>query len=119
MQSVAVMRPLKRCGPRTAPNRPGAWPTTTAARKAIDRLRRESKRDGKHREAPMLHDETPSEPLGAVDDDRLRLMFFCCHPALSTEARLALVGPANTGWYRLTRGPAAVRAAGGTRRRRP
>ncbi|KQR50771.1 RNA polymerase subunit sigma-24 [Leifsonia sp. Leaf336] len=72
------------------PPNPGAWITTTAGRKAIDRLRRESKRDDKHREALMLHDETPPEPLGAVTDDRLRLMFVCCHPALSMEARLAL-----------------------------
>ncbi|HEY0534496.1 MAG TPA: DUF6596 domain-containing protein [Actinoplanes sp.] len=70
------------------PPRPGAWVTTTAQRKAIDRLRREAKRDEKHREALMLSD-TP-EPLGVIDDDRLRLVFTCCHPALAMEARVAL-----------------------------
>ncbi|WP_214414184.1 RNA polymerase sigma factor [Sphaerisporangium fuscum] len=72
------------------PPNPGAWLTTTANRKAIDRIRRENKRDDKHKEAQMLHDNTPSEPLGAVDDDRLRLIFTCCHPALAVEARVAL-----------------------------
>jgi RNA polymerase sigma-70 factor (ECF subfamily) len=72
------------------PPNPGAWLTTTANRKAIDRLRRENKRDDKHKEAQMLHDNTPPEPLGAIDDDRLRLIFTCCHPALAMEARLAL-----------------------------
>ncbi|MGR6321359.1 sigma-70 family RNA polymerase sigma factor [Micromonospora soli] len=72
------------------PPNPGAWLTTTATRKAIDRIRRENKRDDKHKEAQMLHDNTPPEPLGAIDDDRLRLIFTCCHPALATEARVAL-----------------------------
>lgn len=72
------------------PANPGAWITTTANRRAIDRLRRESRRDAKQQEAQMLHDDTPSEAVGAVDDDRLRLMFICCHPALASEARIAL-----------------------------
>ncbi len=72
------------------PPSPGAWLTTTASRKAIDRIRRESKRDGKHAEAQMLHGNIPPEPLGAIDDDRLRLIFTCCHPALAVEARVAL-----------------------------
>jgi RNA polymerase sigma-70 factor (ECF subfamily) len=71
------------------PPNPGAWLTTTANRKAIDRIRRENKRDDKHKEAQMLHD-TPPEPLGAVDDDRLRLIFTCCHPALAMQTRVAL-----------------------------
>ena len=70
------------------PPNPGAWLTTTANRKAIDRIRRESRRAEKHKEALMLSD-TP-EPLGAIDDDRLRLVFTCCHPALAMEARVAL-----------------------------
>jgi RNA polymerase sigma-70 factor (ECF subfamily) len=72
------------------PPNPGAWLTTTAVRKAIDRIRRENKRDDKHKEAQMVYDNTPSEPLGAIDDDRLRLIFTCCHPALAMEARVAL-----------------------------
>jgi len=70
------------------PPNPGGWLTTTAQRKAVDRLRREVKREQKHQEALMLSD-TP-EPLGAIDDDRLRLVFTCCHPALAMEARVAL-----------------------------
>ena len=69
------------------PPNPGAWLTTTAKRNAIDRLRRENKRDDKHKEAQMLHDYDPPEPLGAVDDERLRLIFTCCHPALAMETR--------------------------------
>ncbi|MFJ7967757.1 RNA polymerase sigma factor [Streptomyces sp. NPDC096324] len=72
------------------PPNPGAWLTTTANRKAIDRIRRENKRDDKHREARLRYDGEPPEPLGAIDDDRLRLIFTCCHPALSMEARVAL-----------------------------
>jgi len=72
------------------PPSPGAWLTTTASRKAIDRIRRESKRDGKHKEAQLLSDDDPLEPLGAIDDERLRLIFICCHPALAMEARVAL-----------------------------
>jgi RNA polymerase sigma-70 factor (ECF subfamily) len=71
------------------PPNPGAWLTTTANRKAIDRIRRESKRDDKHKEAQMSYDEPP-EPLGVIDDDRLRLIFTCCHPALALETRVAL-----------------------------
>ncbi len=72
------------------PPNPGAWLTTTANRKAIDRIRRERKRDGKQRDADMSYDPEPSQPLGAIEDDRLRLIFTCCHPALSMEARVAL-----------------------------
>jgi RNA polymerase sigma-70 factor (ECF subfamily) len=71
------------------PPNPGAWLTTTANRKAIDRIRRENIRDDKQMEAQMLSSYT-SEPLGAIDDDRLRLIFICCHPALAPEARVAL-----------------------------
>jgi RNA polymerase sigma-70 factor (ECF subfamily) len=73
----------------TPPN-PGAWLTTTANHKAIDRIRRESQRDSKHRAAAMQYDDTLPEPTGPVEDDRLRLMFTCCHPALGPEARVAL-----------------------------
>ncbi|MER7456708.1 DUF6596 domain-containing protein [Micromonospora sp. NPDC126480] len=71
------------------PPNPGAWLATTANRKAIDRVRRENKRDDKQRQAQLLTVD-PSEPLGAVEDDRLRLIFTCCHPALAIQARVAL-----------------------------
>ena len=69
------------------PPNPGAWLTTTATRKAIDRIRRENKRDDKQKEAQMVYDDDPPEPLGAIDDDRLRLVFTCCHPALAGRPR--------------------------------
>ncbi len=72
------------------PPNPGGWLTTTAHRKAIDRIRRESKRVDKHEEARLLRDDEPPRPLGAIDDDRLRLVFTCCHPALAMENRVAL-----------------------------
>jgi RNA polymerase sigma-70 factor (ECF subfamily) len=72
------------------PPNPGGWITTTATRKAIDRLRRESQRDAKHRAARIMHDDSPPDPVGPVQDDRLRLVFTCCHPALAMEARVAL-----------------------------
>jgi RNA polymerase sigma-70 factor (ECF subfamily) len=75
------------------PPNPGAWLTTTAVRTAIDRIRRESKRDGKHREAQVLYGDgppEPPEPVGVIEDDRLRLVFTCCHPALAMENRVAL-----------------------------
>ncbi len=72
------------------PPNPGGWLTTTAGNRAIDRIRREQQRDAKHQAALMSHDDTPHEPTGAVEDDRLRLIFTCCHPALAPEARVAL-----------------------------
>jgi RNA polymerase sigma-70 factor (ECF subfamily) len=76
------------------PPNPGAWLTTTANRKAIDRIRRENKRDDKQKEAQLLYDDDPPQPLvdgrGPIDDDRLRLIFTCCHPALAIETRVAL-----------------------------
>src|ERR1700710_1503833 len=72
------------------PPNPGGWLTTTAGNRAIDRLRREKQRDAKHQAAFMTYDDTPHEPTGPVEDDRLRLLFTCCHPALAPEARIAL-----------------------------
>ncbi|KQT02509.1 RNA polymerase sigma factor [Cellulomonas sp. Leaf395] len=72
------------------PPNPGGWLTTTATRKAIDRIRRENRRDELTRKAGTMVDDDPHESLGAVDDDRLRLIFTCCHPALAMESRVAL-----------------------------
>lgn len=72
------------------PPNPGGWLTTTATRRAIDRLRRESRRDVKQEAAYRLVDDSPPVTTGAVEDDRLRLVFTCCHPALATESRVAL-----------------------------
>ncbi|MEV6635999.1 RNA polymerase sigma factor [Actinoplanes sp. NPDC051470] len=72
------------------PPNPAAWLNTTANRKAIDRIRRENKRDDKQKEATMLSVDDPPEPTGAIEDERLRLIFTCCHPALAPESRVAL-----------------------------
>ncbi|MGI5520406.1 RNA polymerase sigma factor [Micromonospora sp. CA-259024] len=72
------------------PPNPGGWLVTTATRKAIDWIRRESQRYAKHQEARIVYDGDPPESTGPVEDDRLRLVFTCCHPALAMEARVAL-----------------------------
>jgi RNA polymerase sigma-70 factor (ECF subfamily) len=78
------------------PPNPGGWLTITAGNRAIDRIRRERQRHAKHQAAFMFsalssaHDDTLHEPTGPVDDDRLRLLFTCCHPALAPQARIAL-----------------------------
>ena len=72
------------------PPNPGGWLTTTAGNRAIDKIRRESHRDAKHQAALMITDDTPHSPTGPLEDDRLRLIFTCCHPALAPEARVAL-----------------------------
>ncbi|MGD0556559.1 MAG: RNA polymerase sigma factor [Streptosporangiaceae bacterium] len=72
------------------PPNPGAWLTITATRKAIDRIRRETKRGSKQQEAQLLYDDDPAGPPGAIEDERLRLIFTCCHPALAMETRMAL-----------------------------
>jgi RNA polymerase sigma-70 factor, ECF subfamily len=79
------------------PPNPGGWIVTTAKNKALDRLRRESTRHGRETQAVLLQIQTePDTPaggsaeVGPVRDDRLRLIFTCCHPALGAEAQLAL-----------------------------
>jgi RNA polymerase sigma-70 factor (ECF subfamily) len=72
------------------PPSPAGWIITTARNRAIDRLRREASRSDRHAQAQLLH--APSEPAEevAVPDDRLRLIFTCCHPALAPAAQVAL-----------------------------
>jgi RNA polymerase sigma-70 factor, ECF subfamily len=74
------------------PPNPGGWITTTARNRAIDRLRRESSRNDRHAQAALLHEsaERELEPESDVKDDRLRLIFTCCHPALAASAQVAL-----------------------------
>jgi RNA polymerase sigma-70 factor (ECF subfamily) len=73
------------------PPNPGGWILTTARHRAIDRFRRESSRHDRQVEARRLHDrDEPPEEVGPVPDDRLRLIFTCCHPALAPEAQVAL-----------------------------
>ncbi len=72
------------------PPNPGAWLTVTASHKAIDRIRRENRRDDKQKEASMRYDDDSIGPGGPVEDDRLRLIFTCCNPALALESRVAL-----------------------------
>ncbi|GAA0568895.1 RNA polymerase sigma factor [Actinomadura livida] len=71
------------------PPSPAGWIITTARNKAIDRLRREAVRDGKQVQAALVGDVEPVEE-GVVRDERLRLIFTCCHPALAPQARVAL-----------------------------
>ena len=73
------------------PPNPGGWLTTTARNRAIDRLRREASRHDRYAQAALVHErDEPSEPVGDVKDDRLRLIFTCCHPALVPSAQIAL-----------------------------
>jgi RNA polymerase sigma-70 factor (ECF subfamily) len=86
----ALLAALEKWPESGVPPNPGGWLTTTASNRAIDRIRREKQRDAKHQAAQMVHDDTPHELTGPVEDDRLRLLFTCCHPALAPEARIAL-----------------------------
>jgi len=75
------------------PPSPAGWIITTARNRAIDRHRREAARSEKYAEAALLMDDGDQdgpEEVGAVRDDRLRLIFTCCHPALAPAARVAL-----------------------------
>ena len=72
------------------PPSPAGWIITTARNRAIDRLRREASRDDRHAQAYLLHAQDEPAQEAAVSDDRLRLIFTCCHPALAPAAQVAL-----------------------------
>ncbi|WP_329047300.1 RNA polymerase sigma factor [Amycolatopsis sp. NBC_01488] len=72
------------------PPSPAGWIITTARNRAVDRLRREAARQDKHAQAALLHAETEPVEEGAVPDERLRLIFTCCHPALARPTQVAL-----------------------------
>ncbi|MFI7117310.1 RNA polymerase sigma factor [Amycolatopsis sp. NPDC049868] len=72
------------------PPSPAGWIITTARNKAVDRLRREAARDDKHAQAALLNADSEPVEEGPVRDDRLRLIFTCCHPALAVPAQVAL-----------------------------
>jgi RNA polymerase sigma-70 factor (ECF subfamily) len=72
------------------PPSPAGWIITTARNRAVDRLRREASREDRHARAALLHARDEPAEEGPVRDDRLRLIFTCCHPALATGARVAL-----------------------------
>jgi RNA polymerase sigma-70 factor, ECF subfamily len=72
------------------PPNPGGWIVTTARNKAIDRFRRESSRHDRQAQAALIHHRDQPTEEGPVPDDRLRLIFTCCHPALRPSAQVAL-----------------------------
>ena len=111
------------------PPSPAGWIITTARNRAIDRLRRESSREDKHAQAALLQAQDEPVEEGVVRDDRLRLLFTCCHPALALNVRVALtlrllgglttteiahafLVPEPTMAQRIVRAKAKIRAAG-------
>jgi RNA polymerase sigma-70 factor (ECF subfamily) len=72
------------------PPSPAGWIITTARNRAVDRLRREASRQDRHAQAALLHASAEPAQEGPVRDDRLRLIFTCCHPALAVSAQVAL-----------------------------
>jgi len=111
------------------PPSPAGWIITTARNRAVDRLRREASRDDRHAQAQLLRARDETVEGGLMTDDRLRLIFTCCHPALASSARVALtlrllgglqtseiarafLVPETTMAQRLVRAKAKIRAAG-------
>jgi RNA polymerase sigma-70 factor (ECF subfamily) len=86
----AFVHALQRWPTSGLPPSPAGWIITTARNRAIDRLRRESVRDDRQAQALLLRASGEPRDEGPVTDDRLRLIFTCCHPALATSAQVAL-----------------------------
>ncbi len=87
----AIVAALERWPADGVPDSPLAWLLTTAKRKALDRLRRETKRNDKQQAAlAWAADEHHEAGMSTIEDDRRRLIFPCCHPALATDAQVAL-----------------------------
>ncbi|WP_029430506.1 RNA polymerase sigma factor [Blastococcus sp. URHD0036] len=86
----AFVTALQRWPADGVPPSPAGWIVTTARNRAIDRKRREATRDARHAQAALLAEPGPPPEEGAVRDDRLRMLFTCCHPALAPAARVAL-----------------------------
>ncbi|WP_407665183.1 RNA polymerase sigma factor [Mycolicibacterium phocaicum] len=88
----AFTKAVERWSQAGPPPSPAGWIITTAAHTIVDRFRRESVRGERHAQAALLYPVADDEQLeeGPVHDDRLRLIFTCCHPALALEARVAL-----------------------------
>ena len=120
---------LERWPTTGAPPNPGGWILSTARNLAIDRLRRESSREDRHAHAARIHQVDEPREVGPVHDDRLRLIFTCCHPALAPPAQVALtlrllggleteeiarafLVPETTMAQRLVRAKRKIRAAG-------
>src|SRR6185436_10600 len=86
----AFTEALQRWPSAGLPPSPAGWIITTARNRAIDRFRREASREDRHAQAALLYASSEPAEEGAVPDDRLRLIFACCHPALSAAAQVAL-----------------------------
>jgi RNA polymerase sigma-70 factor (ECF subfamily) len=86
----AFAEAVKRWPSTGVPPSPAGWIITTARNRAINRLRREASRADRHAQAALLHDREQPAEEGPVRDDRLRLIFTCCHPALATSVQVAL-----------------------------
>ena len=125
----AFARALERWPRDGVPRRPGAWLTTVARNRALDHMRRDQLGVTKLQEAAMLNPADEGTGVEEVPDDRLRLMFTCCHPALALEAQVALtlrtlagmttpeiarafLVPESTMAQRLTRAKRKIRHAG-------
>ena len=126
---VAFTKAAERWPREGVPRRPGAWLTTVARNRALDHMRRDQLGVTKLQEAAMLNPADEGTGVEEVPDDRLRLMFTCCHPALALEAQVALtlrtlagmttpeiarafLVPESTMAQRLTRAKRKIRYAG-------